>query len=118
MKHYILPGGQRIPALGLGTWKSAPGEVYAAVKEALAIGYRHIDCAPAYQNEAEVGKAVAEALAGGSVSRQDLWLTSKLWNNAHAPEQVQPPWKKPWRICRLPRLISILSTGRYCSSRV
>ncbi len=94
MKHYTLAGEQRIPALGLGTWKSAPGAVYAAVKEALAVGYRHVDCAPAYQNEAEVGKAVAETLANGSLSRQDLWLTSKLWNNAHAPEQVQPALEK------------------------
>lgn len=94
MKFYNLPDGQRIPALGLGTWKSSPGAVYAAVKEALAVGYHHIDCAPAYQNEAEVGKAVAETLAEGTVSREELWLTSKLWNNAHAPEQVQPALEK------------------------
>jgi alcohol dehydrogenase (NADP+) len=94
MKFYELPGEQRIPALGLGTWKSAPGAVYAAVKEAIAIGYRHIDCAPAYQNEPEVGKAVAESLASGIMPRQDLWLTSKLWNNAHEPEQVQPALEK------------------------
>ena len=94
MKEYSLPGGQRIPALGLGTWKSAPGAVYAAVREALACGYRHIDCAPIYQNEPEVGKAVAEALAGGTLARQDLWLTSKLWNNAHSPEQVRPALEK------------------------
>jgi alcohol dehydrogenase (NADP+) len=90
MLSFSLPGGDRLPALGLGTWKSAPGAVYEAVKEALAIGYRHIDCAPAYQNEPEVGKAIAEAIASGKVSRQDLWLTSKLWNNAHAPHQVRP----------------------------
>lgn len=90
MLSFSLPGGDGLPALGLGTWKAAPGAVYGAVKEALAIGYRHIDCAPAYQNEPEVGKAIAEAIATGMVSRQDLWLTSKLWNNAHAPHQVQP----------------------------
>jgi alcohol dehydrogenase (NADP+) len=94
MKYYTLPSGQRIPALGLGTWKSLPGAVYAAVKEALAVGYRHIDCAPAYLNEPEVGKALADALTTGTLSRQDLWLTSKLWNNAHAPEQVQPALEK------------------------
>ncbi len=94
MEHYPLPGNQRIPALGLGTWKSPPGAVYAAVKEALAIGYHHIDCAPAYQNEPEVGKAVAESLAAGILARKELWLTSKLWNNAHAPEQVQPALMK------------------------
>ena len=90
MLSFSLPGGDHIPALGLGTWKAAPGAVYGAVKEALAIGYRHIDCAPAYQNEPEVGKAIAETIASGLVSRQDLWLTSKLWNNTHAPAQVRP----------------------------
>lgn len=71
-----------------------PGEVGRAVKEAIAIGYRHIDCAPIYQNEAEVGAALAEVLAGGTVARNDLWLTSKLWNDAHAPEQVRPALEK------------------------
>ncbi|MDX9834786.1 MAG: aldo/keto reductase [Desulfobulbus sp.] len=89
MHSYTLQGGGRMPALGLGTWKSAPGEVYAAVREALAVGYRHIDCAPAYQNEPEVGRALAEALAAGPLSRADLWLTSKLWNDAHGPDQVR-----------------------------
>ena len=94
MLTFSLTGGDRLPALGLGTWKSPPGAVYAAVKEALAIGYRHIDCAPIYQNEPEVGKAIAESIASGMVSRPDLWLTSKLWNNAHAPEQVRPALEK------------------------
>ena len=94
MLSFTLASGDRLPALGLGTWKSAPGAVYAAVKEAMAIGYRHIDCAPAYQNEPEVGKAVAEAIDSGMVARTDLWLTSKLWNDAHAPEQVQPALEK------------------------
>jgi alcohol dehydrogenase (NADP+) len=94
MLSFTLASGDRLPALGLGTWKSAPGAVYAAVKEAMAIGYRHIDCAPAYQNEPEVGKAVAEAIDSAMVARTDLWLTSKLWNDAHAPEQVQPALEK------------------------
>jgi alcohol dehydrogenase (NADP+) len=94
MLSFTLASGDRLPALGLGTWKSAPGAVYAAAKEALAIGYRHIDCAPAYQNEPEVGKALAEAIDSGMVARTDLWLTSKLWNDAHAPEQVQPALEK------------------------
>lgn len=94
MLSFSLTSGDRLPGLGLGTWKSAPGAVHAAVAEALSIGYRHIDCAPAYQNEPEVGTAVAEALAAGSLSRPDLWLTSKLWNNAHAPDQVRPALEK------------------------
>jgi alcohol dehydrogenase (NADP+) len=90
MHFFSLNTGDQIPALGLGTWKSAPGLVGAAVTEAITAGYRHIDCAPIYQNEPEVGKALAECLNAGAVSRQDLWITSKLWNNAHAPEQVEP----------------------------
>ena len=93
MIHYTLPDGSRIPALGLGTWKSAPGAVFSAVKEALAVGYRHVDCAPIYMNEPEVGRALTQAFAGG-LSRNDLWLTSKLWNDAHAPELVRPALEK------------------------
>lgn len=93
MIHYSMPDGSRIPALGLGTWKSSTGAVQAAVKEALAIGYRHIDCAPIYMNEAEVGRALKEAFAGG-LDRKSLWLTSKLWNDAHAPENVRPALEK------------------------
>lgn len=83
-----------IPSLGLGTWKSGPGEVFTAVKEALNIGYRHIDCAPAYENEGEVGAAIAETVASGSVARKELWITSKLWNNAHRPDKVEPALRK------------------------
>ena len=83
-----------MPAFGLGTWKSAPGLVYSAVKEAIRIGYRHIDCAPIYGNEPEVGKAIAEAITEGLVKREDLWVTSKLWNDAHAPADVAPALEK------------------------
>ena len=94
MQQYLLPGEGHIPAIGLGTWKSAPGVVSTAVEEAITAGYRHIDCAPIYGNEPEVGASVAKAIAAGTVSRQDLWLTSKLWNNAHAPESVQSALEK------------------------
>lgn len=83
-----------IPALGLGTWKSSKGEVYGAVRHALQIGYRHIDCAPAYTNEEEVGAALKESLGAGKIERESLWVTSKLWNNAHIPEDVEPALKK------------------------
>lgn len=81
--------GDQMPILGLGTWKSAPGEVYTAVKTALTLGYRHIDCAFIYRNEAEIGQALTESLAAGGVTREDLWITSKLWNDCHAPEDVE-----------------------------
>ena len=94
MKALQFKNGDQMPIFGLGTWKSAPGEVYKAVKEALRLGYRHIDCAPVYENEAEVGKALSESFQEGVTSRDQLWITSKLWNNAHAPEDVQPALEK------------------------
>jgi len=79
-----------MPALGLGTWKSEPDEVYGAVRAAIELGYRHIDCAAIYQNEQDVGRALTDAFRAGDVRREDIWITSKLWNDSHAPEQVRP----------------------------
>lgn len=84
-----LNTGDKLPALGLGTWKSAPGDVARAVKEAVSVGYRHIDCAHIYGNEAEIGEAFNQIFAG-DIKREDLWITSKLWNNAHKPEHIRP----------------------------
>lgn len=86
--------GDQMPMLGLGTWKSSPGDVYKAVKEAIAAGYRHIDCAHIYGNEAEVGRALSEAFSEGTVTREQMWITSKLWNDSHAPEDVRPALEK------------------------
>ena len=86
--------GDRMPMLGLGTWKAAPKATYRAVKEAIRLGYRHIDCALIYGNEAEVGQALAESFEAGIVTRKEMWITGKLWNNAHAPADVAPGLKK------------------------
>jgi alcohol dehydrogenase (NADP+) len=89
-KMLTLRDGTEMPAFGLGTWLSKPGEVYEAVRAALEIGYHHVDCAAIYGNEEEVGRAIADAIAAGDVTRDDLWVTSKLWNDSHLPEHVRP----------------------------
>jgi len=90
MKTLTCNNGRTMPAFGLGTWKSAPGEVKAAVKTAVEAGYRHLDCAWIYGNEAEIGEALTELFTDGVVTRDELWITSKLWNDRHAPEDVEP----------------------------
>ncbi len=97
MKFYQLANGDTIPALGLGTWKSEEGKVAQAIKKALQIGYRHFDCAPIYGNEVEIGQAIKEALDSGLIKREELWITSKLWNNAHEAESVLPALQKTLR---------------------
>ena len=67
-----------IPALGLGTWQSPPGQVKQAVSYAVKAGYQHIDCAFCYGNEDEVGEGLREAFASG-IQRRDVFITTKLW---------------------------------------
>lgn len=101
MRYLDFSGGDRMPALGLGTWMAQPGEVAAAIKEAIRIGYRHIDCASIYGNEAEIGAAFESVLAEGKVKREELWITSKLWSNRHAQEDVVPTIKASLEALRL-----------------
>jgi len=84
--HKELPSGDKIPAIGLGTFgsDSVNGEQVAeAVKGAIAYGYRHIDCASVYGNEKEIGAVLYEILQTGQINRDELWITSKVWNDMH-----------------------------------
>jgi len=74
---------------GLGTWRMEGPETKTAVGAAIDMGYRLIDCAAVYKNEDLVGEAITEAIAGGKVKREDLFVTSKLWNTHHKKEHVQ-----------------------------
>jgi len=88
MKNLLFKNGDKLPSIGLGTWLSKKNEVYDAVVEAIRFGYRQIDCAYIYQNEKEIGQAIQFAIKSGWVKREDLFITSKLWNSDHAPERV------------------------------
>ncbi len=87
---FKLNNGMSMPGLGLGTWKSQPNAVREAVEQALKFGYRHIDCATVYGNEAEVG----QALKNSEVKRDEIFITAKLWNTQHHPEDVEAACRK------------------------
>ena len=90
MKTLALHDGTNMPAFGLGTWKPQGNDVYNAVRTALGCGYRHIDCAAIYGNEDVIGRALTDAFAAGDASREEVWITSKLWNTEHAVDAVKP----------------------------
>ncbi|KAL3956045.1 hypothetical protein ACCO45_008891 [Purpureocillium lilacinum] len=86
-----LLSGHKMPQIGYGTWQAKPGEVGDGVYEALKTGYRHLDLAKIYQNQREVGEGIKRALADvPGLRREDIFITSKLWNNKHNPEDVAP----------------------------
>jgi alcohol dehydrogenase (NADP+) len=92
----ILYTGTKIPAIGLGTFGSdrfSGEQIAQAVKGAIAVGYRHIDCAAVYGNEHLIGPVLREAMQAG-IKREDLWITSKLWNDKHSEDDVIPAFEK------------------------
>ena len=92
---FMLTNGVRIPCIGFGTWQSEDGdEAYAAVKTALQSGYRHIDTATAYGNEKSVGAAIRDFCKESKVRREDIFITTKLWNNDHGYEATQAAIRK------------------------
>jgi len=94
MKNLIFQNNDNMPIIGLGTWKSKPKEIYNAVRQAIKIGYRHIDCAAIYGNEKEIGQALKDSITAGEITREDIWITSKLWNNAHRKDHVPKALRK------------------------
>jgi alcohol dehydrogenase (NADP+) len=83
-------GPGQIPALGFGTLIPDSSVTISATKDALQAGFRHFDCAERYRNEREVGEVLNAALAAGTVAREDIFVTTKLWNTNHRPERVGP----------------------------
>lgn len=94
MNHTINVTGQLMPAVGLGLWKLDLDEVADTIYNAIKTGYRHLDSAADYGNEKQVGEGIARAIADGLCRREDLWVTSKLWNTFHRQEHVQAACKK------------------------
>jgi alcohol dehydrogenase (NADP+) len=90
-------GAGQMPALGFGTLIPDTTLTITATKDALEAGFRHFDCAERYGNEREVGRALQEGLAGGGpgggITREDIFVTTKLWNSNHRPERVEPAFE-------------------------
>ena len=84
-----LNTGDKMPVVGLGYWKVPRAEAAALTVEAIRAGYRHFDCACDYGNEAEVGAGIRESIDSGLCRREDLWVTSKLWNTYHTKAHVR-----------------------------
>lgn len=93
LQHARLPlnhGNGQIPALGCGTLIPDRAETKTATRDAVEAGFRHFDCAERYQNEKEVGEGLRAGITANNPSREDLFITTKLWNSNHRPERVQP----------------------------
>lgn len=90
----IKVGKSKMPSVGLGLWKLDQSETADTIVNALKSGYRHLDSAADYGNEIQTGEGIKQAVNQGICSREDLWITSKLWNTFHRPEHVLPACEK------------------------
>jgi alcohol dehydrogenase (NADP+) len=86
-------GAGHLPALGFGTLIPDPAATITATRDAFEAGFRHFDCAERYRNEREVGEALQAGLAATGLARQDIFVTTKLWNSNHRPERVEPAFQ-------------------------
>lgn len=93
----IQVGNAAMPAVGLGIWKIDREDTARSVLDAIELGYRHIDSAADYGNEEEAGEGIRAAIAAGHCTRDDLWVTSKLWNTFHRREHVRPACERTLR---------------------
>ena len=87
---HLSHGSGELPAVGFGTLIPNPLATKQATKAALEAGFRQLDCAERYRNEEAVGDAIREAFKAGTLQREDLFVTTKLWNTNHRPERVKP----------------------------
>jgi diketogulonate reductase-like aldo/keto reductase len=90
-------GTGALPAVGFGTLIPNPVVTRQAVKTALEVGFRHFDCAERYRNEEAVGNAMQEVFKAGAIKREDVFVTTKLWNTNHRPERVRPAFEASCR---------------------
>jgi alcohol dehydrogenase (NADP+) len=90
-----------MPVLGFGTLIPDPAETISATRNALEAGFRHFDCAERYRNEKEVGQAFQEGMTERGIAREDLFITTKLWNTNHRPERVRPAFEESLRRLRI-----------------
>jgi diketogulonate reductase-like aldo/keto reductase len=104
LRHARIPlthGSGAMPAVGFGTLIPDPVVTTQATKTALEIGFRHFDCAERYRNEAAVGEALQATFKAGTVRREDVFVTTKLWNTNHRPERVKPAFEASLRRLQL-----------------
>jgi diketogulonate reductase-like aldo/keto reductase len=98
---HLAHGSGELPAVGFGTLIPDPVATRQATRAALEVGFRHLDCAERYRNEEAVGDAIQEAFKAGTLRRQDLFVTTKLWNSNHRPERVKPAFDASRRRLKL-----------------
>ena len=104
LRHTRIPlthGSGAMPAVGFGTLIPDPVATRDATKTALEVGFRHFDCAERYRNEAAVGEALQAAFKAGTTRREDVFVTTKLWNTNHRPERVKPAFEASLRRLQL-----------------
>ena len=94
MSDHLFPDGSALLSPGLGTWKIPEELTPQIVYKAIELGYRHLDCAADYGNESLVGQGIASAIKAGLCTRDDLWVTGKLWNTYHEPQHVRSACEK------------------------